>query len=111
MWEVAPTNLSEKLEKRYAKKRPAELTVILRNPWRYWDLLNTATNSKAVQAGFLHRQPAGVIAVDQKGGERSLSETMLYTLADDSAKVLRLIVIGDKGGQAKDIQTRPEFAQ
>ena len=77
----------------------------------YLDLLNAAPNSKAVQAGFLHREPAGVIAVDQKGGGASLAETRLYTLADNSAKVLHLIVIGDKGSQANDIQISREFAQ
>jgi len=111
MWEIAPTDLFERLEKRYAKKRPAELTAVLRNLLRYLDLLNAAPNSKAVQAGFLHREPAGVIAVDQKGGGASLAETRLYTLADDSAKVLHLIVIGDKGSQANDIQISREFAQ
>jgi len=111
MWEIAPTNLFERLEKRYAKKRPAELTAVQRNLQRYLDLLNAAPNSKAVQAGFLHREPAGVIAVDQKGGGANLAETRLYTLADDSAKVLHLIVIGDKGSQANDIQISREFAQ
>ena len=111
MWEIAPTNLFERLEKRYAKKRPAELAAVLRNLLRYLDLLNAAPNSKAVQAGFLHREPAGVIAVDQKGGGANLAETRLYTLADDSAKVLHLIVIGDKGSQANDIQISREFAQ
>ena len=99
------------MEKRYAKKRPAELTAVQRNLQRYLDLLNAAPNSKAVQAGFLHREPAGVIAVDQKGGGANLAETRLYTLADDSAKVLHLIVIGDKGSQANDIQISREFAQ
>ena len=111
MWELEPTDLFVKLEAWYRKKRPAELAAVLRNLDRYVDLLNAAPNSKAVQAGFLHREPAGVIAVDQKGGGANLAETRLYTLADDSAKVLHLIVIGDKGSQAKDIHASREFAQ
>lgn len=49
--------------------------------------------------------------MDQKRGGRNLAETTLYTFADDSVKVLYLILIGDKGSQAEDIQTRREFVR
>jgi hypothetical protein len=87
------------------------LAAVLRNLDRYVGLLNAAPNARAVQAGFLHGEPAGVVAVDQKGGGRNLAETRLYTFADDSAKVLYLILIGDKGSKAKDIQTCREFVR
>jgi hypothetical protein len=111
MWEIEPTNLFLKLEGWYRKKRPAELAAVLRNLDRYVNLLNAAPNARAVQAGFLHGEPSGVVAVDQKGGGRNLAETRLYTFADDWAKVLHLILIGDKGSQAKDIQTCREFVR
>ena len=111
MWELEPTNLFVKLEGWYGKKRPAELAAVLRNLDRYVDLLNAASHARTVQAGFLHGEPSGVVAVDQKGGGGNLAETRLYTFPDDSAKVLYLILIGDKGTQAKDIQTCREFVR
>ena len=68
MWELEPTNLFVKLEGWYGKKRPAELAAVLRNLDRYVDLLNAASHARTVQAGFLHGEPSGVVAVDQKGG-------------------------------------------
>jgi hypothetical protein len=49
--------------------------------------------------------------VGREGRDRNLAETRLYTLADDSSKVLHLIVIKDQGIQATDIHTNWEFAQ
>ena len=111
MWELEPTDLFVKLEAWYGKKRPAELAAVLRNLDRYVDLLNVAPNARTVQAVFLHGEPSGVVAVDQKGGGGNLAETRLYTYADDSTKVLYLILIGDKGSQAKDIQACREFVR
>ena len=91
--------------------RLAELAAVARNLQRYLDLLNAAPNSKAVQAWFLHREPAGVVAVDQKGATGNPAETRLYTLADDSEKVLYLIVIGEKGSQQNDILISRKFAK
>ena len=72
MWELEPTTAWQKDQKYYAKKHPKELAAILNNLRRYLVLLAASKNSKAVQAGFLHHEPAGVVAVDQKGGGANL---------------------------------------
>jgi hypothetical protein len=109
MWRLAPTTTWQKDVKWYEKKRPNELAVVLHNLERYRHQLNAAKNSKAVMAGYLHQEPKGAVAVDQKGGGANLQETRLYTYADDENRVLHLITIGDKDAQAGDIQFCNDF--
>ena len=77
---------------------------------RYVALIEVAKNSRCVQAGFLHNEQAGVVAVDQKGGGPNLAETRLYTYADDDSKVIYLIAIGDKSSQHSDVEYGRIFA-
>jgi hypothetical protein len=109
MWRIEPTTGFEKDQKHYTKKRPNELAAVLRNLQRYLSMLNMAKNSKAVQAGYLHPEPMGVVAIDQKGGGGNLQETRLYTYADDVSKTIYLITIGDKADQHSDIEYSKAF--
>jgi hypothetical protein len=90
MWAAEPTTAFQKDLKFYAKRHPNELAAVLRNVDRYLAQLNCSSNSKSVQAGYLHREPMGVVAVDQKGGGPNLQETRLYTFADEAKNVLYL---------------------
>lgn len=109
MWEIGPTIQWQKDSKYYEKKHPAELAAVLRNLKRFLALLDTAPNCRAVQAGFLHPEPKGVIAVDQKGGGGNLQETRLYTFPDQAKKLLYIITIGNKNEQSADIQLSKDF--
>lgn len=109
MWQIEPTTGWEKDQKHYAKKRPNELAAVMRNLQRYIALLNVSKNSKAVQAGYLHTESNGVLAIDQKGGGGNLQETRLYTFADDEKKVVYLIAIGDKDAQHSDVEYCKNF--
>jgi hypothetical protein len=109
MWQIEPTTGWEKDQKHYAKKRPNELAAVMRNLQRYIALLNVSKNSKAVQAGYLHPESNGVLAIDQKGGGGNLQETRLYTFADDEKKVVYLIAIGDKDTQHSDVEYSKNF--
>jgi hypothetical protein len=113
MWEVQPSNQWEKDVKRYAKKHPRELAAILNNLERYLSQLEVAPNARAASIqGFLHPEPGGVVAVDQKGsGANNLQETRAYTYADEAQKVLHLITIGNKDMQANDILISRRFVQ
>ena len=68
-----------------------------------------AANAKCVQAGFLHAEPSGVLAIDQKGGGGNLQETRMYIYADQASNVLYLITIGNKSEQASDIEFCKKF--
>lgn len=111
MWQLEPTSQWEKDVRHYEKKRPTELAAVLRNLDRYIGLLRLAPNSRTVAAGYLHPEPLGVVAVDQKGGGGSLQETRLYTYADDEKQVVYLITIGSKDDQPSDIEFCKRFVE
>ena len=110
MWELAMTDSFERDQKHYRKKRPRELAAVLVNLQRYLALLKQSPNAKAVvPAGFLHAEPAGVVAIDQRGGGPGLQETRLYTFPEDKTQSLWLITIGNKAEQSDDIQFCRKF--
>lgn len=112
MWEIEPTDSFDRDQKHYRKKHQRELAAVLANLERYMKLLAKAPNSKAVvPAGFLHAEPAGVMAIDQKGGGAGLQETRLYTFADDRTQTVWLITIGNKNEQPDDIQFSRKFVE
>ena len=111
MWTIEPTEQWEKDQRWYTKKHPNELAAVLVNLERYVRHLNSSKNSKVVMAGYLHHEPLGVVAVDQKGGGGNLQETRLYTFADDTKNILYLITIGNKSDQPRDIEIAKEFVQ
>jgi hypothetical protein len=87
----------------YRKKRPAELTAILRNLERYMTLLARSPSTRSIQAGFLHPEPHGMIALDQRGGGGRLQETRLYCYAYTGSRTVHLLGIGDKSSQSADL--------
>ena len=87
----------------YAKKRPAELAAVQRNLERYMILLARSPSPRSVQAGFLHPEPHGMVALDQRGGVGRLQETRLYCYAKAADRTLHLLGIGDKSSQASDL--------
>ena len=111
VWQLEPTTQWEKDQKWYARKHPAELAAVLRNLDRFLEHLRIAPNSKAIQAGYLHPEPAGVVAIDQKGGGANLQQTRLYVYADDATQIVYLITIGNKDTQSGDIALAREFAE
>ena len=104
MWTIEPSTQWQKDQKWYDKKRPNELAAVVRNLERYLALLNVSKNAKCVEAGYLHNEPGGVVAIDQKGFSGNLRETRLYTFAIDTTKTVHLITIGDKDSQHSDIE-------
>ena len=111
MWAAIPSEQWNKDAKYYAKKRPSELAAILNNLHRYMCLLNSSKNARCAQAGYLHPEPAGVVAVDQKGGGGNLQETRAYTYCEEAKKVLHLITIGNKDSQGTDVQLSKKFVE
>ena len=112
MWSLAFSTQWPRDVKHYEKKHSRELAAILHNlKDRYLPMLNASPNAKALQAGFLHHEPDGVVAIDQKGGGTGLQETRLYTFADDSTQTLWLITVGNKDEQPDDIQFSRKFVQ
>ena len=94
------------------QRRQRELAAILNNLDRYLALLKIVPNARAAVAGFLHPEPGGVVAIDQKGsGVSNLEETRAYTYAEEAGKVLHLITIGNKDSQPSDILLSRRYVQ
>jgi hypothetical protein len=87
----------------YAKKRPAELAAVLRNLERYMALHSVSPSARSIHAGFIHPEPYGMVAIDQRGGVGRLQETRLYCYAYAGSRTVHLLGIGDKSSQSADL--------
>jgi len=77
----------------YTKKRPVELSAILRNLERFMTFLARSPSARTVQAGFLHPKPHGMVAIDQRGGAGRLQETRLYCYPQSDSRRLHLLAL------------------
>jgi hypothetical protein len=87
----------------YTKKRPVELAAVHRNLERFVILLARSPHARTIQAGFLHPEPHGMVAIDQRGGAGRLQETRLYCYAQADTRTLHQLGIGDKSSQSADL--------
>ena len=111
MWQIEPTTQWQRDVRFYEKKHPNELAAVLRNLERFVNQLQLARNSRSVAAGYLHQEPLGIVAIDQKGGGGNLQETRLYVFADDETQLIHLITIGNKNTQPSDIALSKDFVE
>jgi len=106
-WVLSPHPRLARQLRKLAGRRPSEHAALLRNLQRYLDLLQIAPHPRLIQAGFLHPEPHGIVAVDERGGGGHLRALRLYTLADESRRTLHLLHLGDKSSQARDLRLLP----
>jgi hypothetical protein len=111
MWRIEPSTQFEKDLKWYEKKHPRELAAVLDNLHRYFEQIKAARHPRAVQAGYMHHEPHGVVAIDQKGSGKDLRQTRLYTFAEADARLLHLITLGGKKEQSADIKFSSDFVK
>ena len=111
VWELTHTEKYETMYKRYAKKRPNELTAVLSNLDKYHNALNKIGKVLQITAGFIHPEPKGVIALDQKGSKGKLKQTRLYLYPSVEEKIIYWLIIGDKKSKANDINYCSKFVQ
>jgi hypothetical protein len=90
--------------RKYQKKHSNETAAVLNNLDTYVRTLNMGVKPELIQASFIHREPQGVVAIDQKGVKGSPRQTRLYVYALVASTALYLITIGDKNSQKRDIQ-------
>ena len=104
-WNLSPTPEFIRTSQSYEKKHPDELAATLANLLqRYLPRLNHARHPALVHAGCLHHEGRGIIAIDQSGQGRSLSETRLYAYPHDESLTLHLLLIADKSSQKRDLR-------
>jgi hypothetical protein len=98
-WTLEKTDEVTRRFKRWSKKNKRELAAVLANLDRLLTALNSGANLESIKFGFIHREPNGVIAIDQKGGGAGLSQARLYCYPHKGALVVHLITLGDKNSQ------------
>ena len=111
MWTLQNLEDFDRQSKWYEKKHSNELAAVRNNLKTFFDGLCIGGKIPNLMAAhrFLHREQAGVIAIDQKGGPKNLAQTRLYVYPDETTKTLYLITIGDKNNQPDDVQFSKEF--
>ena len=104
-WKLESTERYRARFKTYEKNHPRELGAVLDNLQRFVDLINSGISPLRAKVGFIHKEPDGIRAIDQKGGHgQGLVATRLYIYCDTKTNILHLLCIGGKKRQNEDIQ-------
>lgn len=91
------------------RSTPRELRAVLNNLDTYFKTLLRGVNPLQIKYGFMHPEPLGVVAIDQKGGGAALRQARLYAYPELEPELLHLITLGDKGSQQADIAFCREY--
>jgi len=112
-WQIEPTEKYKRKHRIFEKKHPNELLAVLDNLDTYFKALQLSGNPLQVRAGFIHDEPDGIKAIDQKGGGRKikLKQTRLYIFAYVENKALYALTIGDKQSQKEDIKWAQDYVR
>jgi hypothetical protein len=104
IWTIEqPIDELGKMSKPLVKKYRRELKNLLGNLQVYLDALNAGATPTQIHRGFLHQEPHGVLAIDQRGDGEGLKEFRLYIYPDTDQRKLYLLALGDKNSQKSDI--------
>ena len=104
MWDFEPTEEFGRRVKRFAKDHPRELTAVSDNLNKLQKSLREGANPLKLPLGCIHREQRGVLAIDQKGGGKNLSQTRLYVYLDREKQEIHMITLGDKNSQKRGHQ-------
>ena len=111
MWELEPHVGFENQFKKFSKKHEDEASAALSNLQAYLSVLKRTNNLPAANLlPFVHPEPEGMVAIDQRGvkiekKQGKLKATRLYVYAYVENETVYLLGIGDKDSQKQDIAT------
>jgi len=111
VWWMGESDIFARRLRRYQKRHPDETLAVLDNLDTFMRALNSGVRPAQIQAGFVHREPQSVIAIDQSGAPRKLRETRLYCYPCEPEETVYVITIGDKNSQHADLQDCREFVE
>lgn len=111
MWTLSPNDEYKKRLKKFEKKFRREITAVHANLNSVMVQLNEGIKPAQLQHGSIHREPGGVIAVDQKGGGSGLRQFRLYLFPDESSRQLYVLTIGTKERQNDEIRFCTQFVE
>lgn len=104
MWCLVPTDEYDRKANKLSKKGRQEFKNMVINLKTFLTALNAGTKPQDISKGFIHPEPAGVLAFDQRGKGNGLKEYRLYVYPEEETKQLHLLTIGEKKRQNDDIQ-------
>lgn len=108
-WTIRTEADVEKRLKKLRRKFRAELRNVFDNLDTYFKCLQAGANPGQIHRGFIHNEPKGVIAIDEKGKGAHLKALRMYLYPDAPNEVLYVITIGDKASQKSDIRFCSSF--
>lgn len=108
-WVLQKSNFFDSRFKRFEKKHQEEAKAVLNNVDTYFRTLESGCNPINIKAGFIHDEPEGIKAIDQKGGKGKLMQTRLYVYPDAATMILHVISIGTKVDQKSDIKECQDY--
>lgn len=104
LWVIEATDQFTRDIKMISKSHPVETRHMLANARKFLEALNNDIPICNITAGFIHNEPKGIKAMDQKGPVKGkLKQTRLYIYPDLNEKKAHFICAGDKQSQSKDI--------
>jgi hypothetical protein len=109
MWLLEENAEYKKRIEHWPAKHRRELESALDNFDTLFRALNAGAKLEQIKYGFIHREPKGIIAIDQKGGGAGLKETRLYAYPEKEPQIVHIITIGDKKTQKADIKYSIEY--
>jgi hypothetical protein len=112
-WEIHESDFFQRKLRQFRKNNKGLDTLLFDNLDTYFNTLKAGLLPINIKAGFIHKEPNGVKAIDQKGpkkpGMGKPKEARLYIFPDPDTNILHLITIGDKNSQQADITDCRDF--
>ena len=110
MWQIEKAIGFESRFKKFSKKHEIEASAALSNLQTYLAVLKETDNlQSANELPFIHAEPEGMVAIDQRGAtvdrkKVKMKATRLYVYAAVINQTVHLLGIGDKDSQKQDIR-------
>jgi len=112
LWAIKQGPQFERDIKKLNKKRPVETRHMLANSRKFLEALNDDIPIGNITSGFIHNEPKGIKAFDQKGPTKgTLKQTRLYMYPEIDEKTAHFICAGDKQSQPTDIKFAEQYVE
>jgi hypothetical protein len=95
---------------RFLKKHGDEAKAMAKNLDKYFRSLAAGTHPMQINGGFIHSEPKGIKALDQRGcSNPNPTQTRLYVFPEIERELLHVITVGTKTDQNGDIKTAEAY--
>jgi hypothetical protein len=97
---------------RFQKKHRSEAEAMAKNLDKYFKALSAGVHPMQIGGGFIHAEPKGIKALDQKGSATPKpTQTRLYIYPEIERGLLHIVTVGTKSDQRGDIKTVEAYVE